>query len=51
MFSRQFVANLLFIGKKVVSLAFSLALIVLILLIVLTACSNGAVFSNISNAL
>ncbi len=51
MFSRQVMANLLFIGKKVVSLVFSIALILLILLIVLTACSNGAIYSNITRSL
>ncbi len=51
MFSRQLVASLLFIGKKVISVFFSLALIVLILLIVLAACSNGAVYSGVVNSL
>ncbi len=41
----------LLIGRKIISAAFSLALIVIILLIVLTACGGGAVYSNISNAL
>ncbi len=51
MSSRQFVANLLFVGKKVVSLIFSMALVLLILLIVLAACSNGAIYSNITSSL
>ncbi len=51
MSSRQLMASLLFIGKKTISVLFSLALIVLILLIVLTACSNGALYSGVSNAL
>ncbi len=51
MSSRQFVARLIFVGKKSVSVFFSFALLMLILLIVLAACSNGAVYSNVINAL
>ena len=51
MFSRQLVAGLLLVGKKFMSVIFSLALILLILLIVLSACSDGAVYSGVTNAL
>ncbi len=51
MSSGRFVAGFLFVGKKIVSIIFSLALVVLILLIVLAACSNGAAYTNIVSAL
>jgi hypothetical protein len=42
---------LLMLGRRALSLIFSFTVVLLLMLIVLAACSNGAVYSNIVNAL
>ena len=39
------------LGRRVLSLIFSFTVVLLLMLIVLAACSNGAVYSNVINAL
>ncbi len=42
---------ILILGKRALSLIFSFTVVLLLMLIVLAACSNGAVYSNVINAL
>ncbi len=43
--------NLLILGRRVLSLIFSFTVVLLLMLIVLAACSNGSVYSNVVNSL
>jgi hypothetical protein len=43
--------TILSLSKRVLSVVFSFTVVLLLMLIVLAACSNGAVYSNIVNSL